>query len=82
MAECKFERFFMLLDRVFLTLDLASLDYSRTLMAASGEASERALPSTMQEDFGKYLLLVTGSVPLNDNGIHPTAAGPRREQGG
>ena len=58
-----------------LVLDLISLDYSHTLMAASGHASESALQSAMKENFGKYLLLVTGSVPLNDGGIYTTIGG-------
>ena len=63
-----------------LILDLISLDYSHTLMAASGDASERALHDAMKENFGKYLLLVTGSVPLNDDGIYLTIAGrPAKE---
>jgi hydrogenase small subunit len=58
-----------------LVLDLVSLDYSHTLMAAAGHASESALHAAMKENFGKYLLLVTGSVPLNDGGIYLTIGG-------
>jgi hydrogenase small subunit len=58
-----------------LILDLVSLDYSHTLMAASGEASERALHDAMKGNAGKYLLMVTGSVPLADDGIYTTIAG-------
>ncbi len=58
-----------------LVLELVSLDYSHTLMAASGHASESALQAAMKENFGKYLLLVTGSVPLNDDGIYLTIGG-------
>ena len=46
-----------------LVLDLVSLDYSHTLMAAAGTAAERALQDAMSGNAGKYLLVVTGSVP-------------------
>ncbi len=59
----------MFLDGFSCILDLVSLDYSHTSMAETGEASERALHSAMQENFGKYLLLVTGSVPLTTTGF-------------
>ena len=42
-----------------LLLDLVSLDYSHTLMAAAGGAAERALQAAMTENAGKYLLVVT-----------------------
>jgi hydrogenase small subunit len=58
-----------------LVLDLVSLDYSHTLMAAAGSAAERALHDAMAGNAGKYLLVVTGSVPLADNGIYTTIGG-------
>jgi hydrogenase small subunit len=58
-----------------LVLDLVSLDYSHTLMAASGTASEAALQAAMKANSGKYLLLVTGSVPLEADGIYCTIGG-------
>lgn len=58
-----------------LVLDLISLDYSHTLMAASGSAAERALQGAMQDNAGKYLLIVTGSVPLAENGVYTTIGG-------
>jgi hydrogenase small subunit len=58
-----------------LVLDLVSLDYSHTLMAASGSAAERALHDSMTANFGKYLLVVTGSVPLAEDGIYTTIGG-------
>ena len=58
-----------------LVLDLVSLDYSHTLMAASGTAAEQALQDSMRTNAGKYLLLVTGSVPLEANGIYTTIGG-------
>jgi len=58
-----------------LVLDLVSLDYSHTLMAAAGTAAERALHDAMTANAGKYLLVVTGSVPLADGGIYTTIGG-------
>ncbi|MES1259649.1 MAG: hydrogenase small subunit, partial [Gemmatimonadota bacterium] len=58
-----------------LVLDLISLDYSHTLMAAAGHQAEAALQSAMKENFGKYVLVVTGSIPLNDDGIYLTIGG-------
>jgi len=58
-----------------LVLDLVSLDYSHTLMAASGQAAEDALQKAMKDNFGKYVLVVTGSVPLNEGGIYLTIGG-------
>src|SRR5512133_2956219 len=58
-----------------LVLDLVSLDYSHTLMAAAGSAAERALQDSMRVNAGKYLLVVTGSVPTKENGIYTTIGG-------
>ena len=58
-----------------LVLDVVSLDYQHTLMAAAGTAAENALARSMRENKGKYLLIVTGSVPLNEHGIYLTIGG-------
>ncbi len=58
-----------------LILNIVSLDYSHTLMAASGTAAEAALASSMKANMGEYLLVVTGSVPLAENGIYTTMGG-------
>ena len=58
-----------------LVLDLVSLDYSHTLMAAAGSAAEAALQDSMRVNAGKYLLVVTGSIPLAENGIYTTIGG-------
>ncbi len=58
-----------------LILDMVSLDYHHTLQAASGEAAEKARDEAMRANFGKYLLLVDGSVPLADGGVYSTIAG-------
>lgn len=58
-----------------LVLDLISLDYNHTLMAAAGTAAESALQSAMADNYGNYILMVTGSVPLEENGIYLTIGG-------
>ena len=58
-----------------LVLDLVSLDYQHTLMAGAGKAVEKALADSMAANKGKYILIVTGSVPLSDNGIYCTIGG-------
>ncbi len=58
-----------------LILDLVSLDYSHTLMAAAGAAAEDALQAAMKANKGSYLLVVTGSVPLAADGIYTTIGG-------
>ncbi len=58
-----------------LLLDIISLDYNHTLMAAAGTAAESAMHASMRTNHGKYLLVVTGSVPLAENGIYTTIGG-------
>ena len=58
-----------------LVLDQISLDFSHTLMAAAGHAAESAAATAMAAEKGKYLLVVTGSIPLADDGIYLTIGG-------
>ncbi len=58
-----------------LVLDVVSLDYQHTIMAAAGAAAEKALHDSMEANRGSYLLVVTGSVPLNENGIYTMIGG-------
>lgn len=57
-----------------LIFDSISLDYHHTLQAASGEAAEAAREEAMQENWGKYLLVVDGSIPTGNPG-YSTIAG-------
>ena len=41
-------------------LDVLSLNYSETLMAASGFQAEKSLTDTMRDHKGKYIVLVGG----------------------
>jgi hydrogenase small subunit len=51
-----------------VVLDLISLDYHETLMAASGHQAEAALQSAMKANAGKYILVLEGSIPQGLNG--------------
>ena len=57
-----------------LIFDSISLDYHHTLQAASGHAAEAAREAAMAENEGKYLMVVDGSIPL-DNPGYSTIAG-------
>ena len=59
-------------DLIFNTI---SLDYNDTLMAASGEAAESARAKAMKDNFGKYVLVVDGSVPTGAGGAYCAAGG-------
>jgi len=58
-----------------LIFDVISLDYDDTLMAAAGSAAETAMQTAMRENFGKYILVVDGSVPTGAGGGYCTAGG-------
>lgn len=51
-------------------LDQISLDYSETLMAASGFQAEEAMKNTMTKYKGEYILCVEGSVPTAADGVY------------
>ncbi len=57
-----------------LIFDAISLDYHHTLQAASGHAAEEAREESQKENFGNYVLVVDGSIPL-DNPGYSTIAG-------
>ncbi len=57
-----------------LIFDHISLDYQHTLQAAAGEAAEHAREQAMKENYGNYLVVVDGSIPLADPG-YSTIAG-------
>ena len=58
-----------------LIFDMISLDYHHTLQAASGFAAEKSRDDAMKEYYGKYLLLVDGSIPTKNGGAYSTIAG-------
>jgi hydrogenase small subunit len=53
-----------------ILLDQISLDYTETLMAASGFQAEAAMHSTMEKYKGEYILCVEGSVPTDADGVY------------
>jgi hydrogenase small subunit len=58
-----------------IILDNISLDYTETLMAASGHQAEAAKHDTMKKHYGEYILCVEGSVPMGADGVYCTIAG-------
>jgi hydrogenase small subunit len=53
-----------------LILDVISLDYHETLMAAAGHQAEAARKAAMKANKGKYILVVEGAIPTKQNGIY------------
>ncbi len=51
-----------------LILDLVSLDYHETLMAAAGKQAHEALKEAMKKNKGKYVLVVEGAIPTKNDG--------------
>lgn len=51
-----------------IVLDVLSVDYHETIMAASGHLAEEAKAKTIAA--GGYLLVVEGSIPTQEDGIH------------
>jgi len=58
-----------------LIFNVISLDYDDTLMAAAGDAADTALANAMKANFGKYVLVIDGSVPTGAGGAYCTAGG-------
>ncbi|RLC89432.1 MAG: [Ni/Fe] hydrogenase small subunit [Chloroflexi bacterium] len=56
-----------------VVLDVLSVDYHETIMAASGHLAEEAKAATIAA--GGYLLVVEGSIPLAEDGIYCTIGG-------
>ncbi|MBP6865013.1 MAG: hydrogenase small subunit [Candidatus Didemnitutus sp.] len=63
-----------------ILLDKVSLDYTETLMAASGHQAEKCLHDTITKYKGEYLLCIEGSVPLADDGIYCCIGGKTAKQ--
>ncbi len=60
-----------------LILNLLSVNYNELVMAASGAAANKALDDTNASD---HLLVVNGSIPLEENGAYCTIGGKSAEQ--
>ena len=53
-----------------LILEMISLDYHETLMAAAGHQAETSLREAMELHEGKYVCVIEGSIPTKDDGIY------------
>jgi len=51
-----------------IVLDVLSVDYHETIMAAAGKQAEEAKASTIEA--GGHLVIVEGSIPTKDNGLY------------
>jgi hydrogenase small subunit len=58
-----------------LILDILSVDYHETIMAAAGFQAEEALAKVVREQKGKYIAVVEGSIPMKDGGVYCCVAG-------
>jgi hydrogenase small subunit len=56
-----------------LMFEAISLDYQHTLQAAAGDAAEQARERAMKENWGRYLLIVDGSIPKGNPGFSTIA---------
>lgn len=63
-----------------ILLDQISLDYTETLMAASGFQAETAMRDTMKKYKGEYILCVEGSVPTDADGVYCMIGGKTARQ--
>ena len=61
-----------------IVLDLLSVDYHETIMAAAGHQAEAAKEEAIER--GGYILVVEGSVPTKDGGVYCTIAGKTARQ--
>lgn len=62
-------------DLADLILNMISLDYHETVMAAAGHDAELALADAMKQNDGKYVLVVEGAIPKGNNGNYLKIAG-------
>lgn len=58
-----------------IVLDILSVDYHETIMAAAGHQAEAALEKTITDYRGKYLCVVEGSIPMKDGGVYGCVGG-------
>jgi hydrogenase small subunit/[NiFe] hydrogenase small subunit len=53
-----------------LILDIISLDYHETVMAAAGHQAEEAMKGSMEKNRGRFICVVEGAIPTRDGGIY------------
>ena len=56
-------------------LDLLSVDYHETIMAAAGHRAEEALHAAMEANKGGYIAVIEGSIPTGADGAYCTIGG-------
>lgn len=61
-------------------LDLLSVDYHETIMAAAGHQAEAALHTAITEHKGQYIAVVEGSIPTGAGGAYCTIGGKSAQQ--
>ena len=54
---------------------MISLEYHETLSAAFGEQAEDNKHNAIKQYYGKYVLVVDGSIPVKDGGVYCMVAG-------
>ncbi|MBC7962231.1 MAG: hydrogenase small subunit [Steroidobacteraceae bacterium] len=58
-----------------IVLDILSVDYHETIMAAAGHQAEELLDKTIADFKGKYICVIEGSISMKDGGIYGTTGG-------
>ncbi|MDI6801992.1 MAG: hydrogenase small subunit [Thermodesulfovibrionales bacterium] len=58
-----------------IVLDILSVEYHETIMAAAGKQAEKSLMDVVKNHKGKYITVVEGSIPLKDGGVYCTIGG-------
>lgn len=58
-----------------IVLDVLSVEYHETIMAAAGKQAEKSLMDVVKNHKGKYITVVEGSIPLKDGGVYCTIGG-------
>jgi hydrogenase small subunit len=58
-----------------IILEMLSVDYHETLMAAAGARAESALAGVTKEQRGKYIAIVEGAIPVGADGAYCTIGG-------
>jgi hydrogenase small subunit len=66
-------------DLAELIFHLVSLDYHETVMAASGHDAEAALHHSVEENEGRFICVVEGSIPRKGTGYMTIAGRPALE---
>ena len=58
-----------------LILDMISLDYHEALCAGAGKQAEDFKDQSIKKNWGKFILVVDGSIPTKDGGVYCMVAG-------